>query len=112
MGSDFRHRLYHPAYLLYDYVWVSHHSDAAAIATGVKVGNPNLSKKANPGDGDVVHYYGNHFIHAIRRNVNVNIVLLNNQIYGTYQRTIFTLLHRGFCIQIITLRNGNPFRPN
>jgi 2-oxoglutarate/2-oxoacid ferredoxin oxidoreductase subunit beta len=58
------------------------HGRAAAIATGVKVANPELSVWQLTGDGDCLAIGGNHFIHAIRRNVNINIVLINNEIYG------------------------------
>jgi 2-oxoglutarate ferredoxin oxidoreductase subunit beta len=58
------------------------HGRAAAIATGVKVANPNLSVWVVSGDGDSLAIGGNHFIHAIRRNVNMNLILFNNEIYG------------------------------
>jgi 2-oxoglutarate ferredoxin oxidoreductase subunit beta len=58
------------------------HGRAAAIATGVKVANPWLSVWQISGDGDALAIGGNHFIHAIRRNIDINIVLHNNQIYG------------------------------
>jgi 2-oxoglutarate/2-oxoacid ferredoxin oxidoreductase subunit beta len=58
------------------------HGRAAAIGTGVKVANPRLSVWIATGDGDSLAIGGNHFIHIIRRNVDVNIILFNNQIYG------------------------------
>lgn len=58
------------------------HGRANAIATGVKVANPHLSVWIATGDGDSMAIGGNHFIHIIRRNVDVNIILFNNQIYG------------------------------
>lgn len=58
------------------------HGRAAAIATGTKVANPELSVWQVSGDGDGLAIGGNHFIHANRRNVNLNIILLNNRIYG------------------------------
>ncbi|MCB0381338.1 MAG: 2-oxoacid:ferredoxin oxidoreductase subunit beta [Flavobacteriales bacterium] len=58
------------------------HGRAAAIATGVKVANPNLSVWVVSGDGDSLAIGGNHFIHAVRRNVNMNLILFNNEIYG------------------------------
>ena len=58
------------------------HGRANAIATGVKTANPDLSVWVATGDGDSLAIGGNHFIHAIRRNVNLNVVLLNNEIYG------------------------------
>lgn len=58
------------------------HGRAAAIGTGVKLSNPKLSTWIATGDGDSLAIGGNHFIHIIRRNVDVNILLFNNQIYG------------------------------
>ncbi len=58
------------------------HGRAAAIATGVKVSNPKLSVWQISGDGDALAIGGNHFIHAIRRNIDINILLFNNEIYG------------------------------
>jgi 2-oxoglutarate ferredoxin oxidoreductase subunit beta len=58
------------------------HGRAAAIATGVKVANPALSVWEITGDGDALAIGGNHFIHAIRRNIDINILLFNNEIYG------------------------------
>ncbi|MGE0560530.1 MAG: 2-oxoacid:ferredoxin oxidoreductase subunit beta [Flavobacteriales bacterium] len=58
------------------------HGRAAAIATGVKVANPNLSVWVISGDGDSLAIGGNHFIHAVRRNINMNLILFNNEIYG------------------------------
>ena len=58
------------------------HGRAVAIATGVKVANPKLSVWVCTGDGDSLAIGGNHFINAIRRNVDLNIVLFNNEIYG------------------------------
>ncbi|MFI3267357.1 MAG: 2-oxoacid:ferredoxin oxidoreductase subunit beta [Rikenellaceae bacterium] len=58
------------------------HGRAAAIATGVKVSNPELSVWQVTGDGDALAIGGNHFIHAIRRNIDINIMLFNNEIYG------------------------------
>lgn len=58
------------------------HGRAAAIATGVKVSNPELTVWQVTGDGDALAIGGNHFIHAIRRNIDINIMLFNNEIYG------------------------------
>ncbi len=58
------------------------HGRANAIATGTKVANPDLSVWVATGDGDSLAIGGNHFIHAIRRNVDLNVVLFNNEIYG------------------------------
>jgi len=58
------------------------HGRAPAIATGVKTANPELSVWQITGDGDALAIGGNHFIHAIRRNIDINILLFNNEIYG------------------------------
>ena len=58
------------------------HGRAMAIATGVKVANPRLSTMVTTGDGDSLAIGGNHFIHAVRRNIDINVVLFNNEIYG------------------------------
>jgi 2-oxoglutarate ferredoxin oxidoreductase subunit beta len=58
------------------------HGRGAAIATGVKVANPKLTVWQITGDGDCLAIGGNHFIHSVRRNVDINVLLFNNQIYG------------------------------
>ena len=58
------------------------HGRATALATGVKVANPDLTVWQACGDGDALAIGGNHFIHAIRRNVDINVILFNNRIYG------------------------------
>lgn len=58
------------------------HGRASAIASGVKVANPELTVWQVTGDGDCLAIGGNHFIHAVRRNVDLNILLFNNEIYG------------------------------
>lgn len=58
------------------------HGRAPAIATGVATANPDLTVWVITGDGDGLSIGGNHLIHALRRNVNLNIILFNNQIYG------------------------------
>jgi 2-oxoglutarate ferredoxin oxidoreductase subunit beta len=58
------------------------HGRAAAIGSGAKLANPHLSVWIATGDGDSMAIGGNHFIHIIRRNIDVNIMLFNNQIYG------------------------------
>ena len=58
------------------------HGRAPAIATGVKVNNPELSVWVASGDGDLLSIGGNHFIHACRRNIGLKILLFNNRIYG------------------------------
>lgn len=58
------------------------HGRASAIASGLKVANPRLSTWQITGDGDALAIGGNHFIHAVRRNIDINIILFNNEIYG------------------------------
>ncbi len=58
------------------------HGRAPAVATGVAVARPDLSVWVITGDGDGLSIGGNHLIHALRRNVNLKILLFNNQIYG------------------------------
>ncbi len=58
------------------------HGRAPAVATGAKLANPDLSVWVITGDGDAMSIGGNHFIHVIRRNVDMNILMFNNQIYG------------------------------
>ncbi len=58
------------------------HGRAAAISTGVKVANPELTVWQVSGDGDSLAIGGNHFIHAVRRNIDINMLLFNNEIYG------------------------------
>jgi 2-oxoglutarate ferredoxin oxidoreductase subunit beta len=58
------------------------HGRAPAIATGIATANPALSVWVVTGDGDALSIGGNHLIHALRRNVNLKILLFNNQIYG------------------------------
>lgn len=58
------------------------HGRAAPIATGIKIANPDLMVWMMTGDGDALAIGGNHFIHAIRRNIDIKIILFNNEIYG------------------------------
>ena len=58
------------------------HGRAPAVASGLKVARPDLSVWVITGDGDALSIGGNHLMHAIRRNLNINIVLFNNRIYG------------------------------
>jgi 2-oxoglutarate ferredoxin oxidoreductase subunit beta len=69
-------------YYINTYGFHSLHGRANAIASGIKVANPSLSVWIVTGDGDSMAIGGNHFIHIIRRNINVNILLFNNKIYG------------------------------
>ncbi len=69
-------------YYMNTYGMHSIHGRAAAIASGTKLANPDLSVWMITGDGDSLAIGGNHFIHVLRRNVDINILLFNNEIYG------------------------------
>ena len=69
-------------YYVNTYGFHSIHGRAAAIATGIKITNPALSVWVATGDGDCTSIGGNHFIHIIRRNIDLTMILFNNQIYG------------------------------
>ncbi|MFI1031290.1 2-oxoacid:ferredoxin oxidoreductase subunit beta [Streptomyces sp. NPDC020951] len=69
-------------YYMNTYGMHSIHGRASAIATGLAVARPDLSVWVVTGDGDALSIGGNHLIHALRRNVNVKILLFNNRIYG------------------------------
>lgn len=72
------------------------HGRAAAIASGVKTANPELTVWEITGDGDALAIGGNHFIHAIRRNIDLNIILFNNQIYGLTKGQYSPTTEKGF----------------
>jgi len=69
-------------YYMDTYGFHSIHGRAAAIASGTKTSNPELSVWQVTGDGDSLAIGGNHFIHTVRRNIDINIVIFNNEIYG------------------------------
>jgi len=69
-------------YYMNTYGLHSIHGRAPAVATGLKVARPDLSVWVITGDGDGLSIGGNHLMHCIRRNLDINIVLFNNQIYG------------------------------
>ena len=69
-------------YYMNTYGFHTIHGRAPAISTGLRIANPDLTVWMVTGDGDALSIGGNHFIHMLRRNVNVNILLFNNQIYG------------------------------
>ena len=69
-------------YYLNTYGMHSIHGRATAIATGLKISRPELSVWVITGDGDALSIGGNHLIHTLRRNPDINILLFNNQIYG------------------------------
>lgn len=69
-------------YYMNTYGFHTIHGRAPAIATGLKCVHPELSVWVITGDGDGLSIGGNHLVHAMRRNVDINIILVNNQIYG------------------------------
>ena len=83
-------------YYVNTYAMQTVHGRAAAIATGAKVTNQNLSIWQVSGDGDGLAIGGNHFIHAMRRNIDLNIILLNNRIYGLTKGQYSPTSPRGF----------------
>lgn len=83
-------------YYMNTYGFHTIHGRAAAIATGVKSARPDLSVWVISGDGDSLAIGGNHFIHAVRRNIDVNIVLFNNRIYGLTKGQYSPTSARGF----------------
>lgn len=69
-------------YYMDTYGFHSIHGRAPAIASGIKITNPDLSVWVITGDGDALSIGGNHFIHLLRRNLDINVILFNNKIYG------------------------------
>jgi 2-oxoglutarate ferredoxin oxidoreductase subunit beta len=69
-------------YYMGTYGYHTIHGRAPAVASGIKCANPELSVWIITGDGDGLSIGGNHMIHALRRNLNMNILLFNNEIYG------------------------------
>ena len=83
-------------YYMNTYGFHTIHGRGAAIASGVKIANPELSVWLATGDGDCLAIGGNHFIHAVRRNIDINILLLNNKIYGLTKGQYSPTSDRGF----------------
>ncbi|MFC4349421.1 2-oxoacid:ferredoxin oxidoreductase subunit beta [Kordiimonas lipolytica] len=69
-------------YYMNTYGFHTIHGRAPAVATGLKLANPDLDVWVITGDGDGLSIGGNHLLHALRRDVNLNILLFNNKIYG------------------------------
>lgn len=69
-------------YYMATYGFHTIHGRAPAFATGIKITNPELDVWIITGDGDTLSIGGNHFIHVLRRNLNCQILLFNNEIYG------------------------------
>ena len=90
-------------YYMNTYGFHTIHGRGAAIATGVKTARPDLSVWLITGDGDCLAIGGNHFIHAVRRNVDLNIVLFNNKIYGLTKGQYSPTSERGFVSKKVLL---------
>ena len=69
-------------YYMDTYGFHSIHGRAPALASGAKIANPDISVWVVTGDGDAMSIGGNHFIHVLRRNIDMNILMFNNRIYG------------------------------
>ncbi|MCH5345597.1 MAG: 2-oxoacid:ferredoxin oxidoreductase subunit beta [Muribaculaceae bacterium] len=83
-------------YYMNTYGFHTIHGRAAAIATGFKTARPDMTVWQISGDGDGLAIGGNHFIHAVRRNVDINILLFNNKIYGLTKGQYSPTSDRGF----------------
>lgn len=70
-----------PGYIVTDSLHTTH-GRALAFATGIKLADPDLKVVVFTGDGDLAAIGGNHFIHACRRNIDLTVICMNNQIYG------------------------------
>ncbi len=99
-------------YYISGYGFHSIHGRGAAVATGVKVANPKLSVWQITGDGDCLAIGGNHFIHSVRRNVDINVLLFNNQIYGLTKGQYSPTTKKGFVTKSSPFGTvERPFRP-
>lgn len=83
-------------YYMNTYGFHTIHGRAAAIATGFKVARPDMTVWQISGDGDGLAIGGNHFIHAVRRNIDINMLLFNNKIYGLTKGQYSPTSDRGF----------------
>jgi len=99
-------------YYISSYGFHTIHGRGAAIATGVKVANPELTVWQITGDGDCLAIGGNHFIHSVRRNVDINVLLFNNQIYGLTKGQYSPTTKKGFVTKSSPFGTvERPFRP-
>ena len=88
------------------------HGRAPALATGIKVANPELSVWIVTGDGDGLSIGGNHLIHILRRNLDVNILLFNNEIYGLTKGQYSPTSRQGIKTKASPFGSvDNPFNP-
>lgn len=99
-------------YYMKSYGFHTIHGRGAAIATGVKTSNPELTVWQITGDGDCMAIGGNHFIHSVRRNIDLNVLLFNNQIYGLTKGQYSPTTTKGFVTKSSPFGTvERPFRP-
>jgi 2-oxoglutarate ferredoxin oxidoreductase subunit beta len=100
-------------YYMNTYGMHSIHGRAPAIATGLKLSRPELSVWVVTGDGDALAIGGNHFIHAMRRNADLKIILLNNRIYGLTKGQVSPTSELGMKSKTTPLGSiDRPFNPS
>lgn len=88
------------------------HGRALPVAQGAKIANNGLTVIVNTGDGDCYGEGGNHFIHAIRRNIDITVIVHNNQIYGLTKGQASPTTDEGYVTKIQTIGViMEPFRP-
>lgn len=83
-------------YYMSTYAFHTIHGRGGAVATGFKTANPDMTVWQVSGDGDCLAIGGNHFIHEVRRNIDINLLLLNNKIYGLTKGQYSPTCDRGF----------------
>ncbi len=99
-------------YYMNTYGFHTIHGRGAAVATGLKTAHPELSVWQITGDGDCLAIGGNHFIHSVRRNIDLNIILFNNQIYGLTKGQYSPTSKKGFVSKSSPFGTvEEPFRP-
>lgn len=99
-------------YYMNTYGMHSIHGRAPAVASGLKIANPDLFVWVITGDGDSLSIGGNHFIHAFRRNMDFNILLFNNEIYGLTKGQYSPTSHQGLKTKSSPLGSIDyPFNP-
>lgn len=99
-------------YYISGYGFHSIHGRGAAVATGVKIANPALTVWQITGDGDCLAIGGNHFIHSVRRNIDINVLLFNNQIYGLTKGQYSPTTKKGYVTKSSPFGTiERPFRP-
>lgn len=99
-------------YYMSTYGFHTIHGRAAAVASGVKCANPKLCVWEITGDGDALAIGGNHFIHIMRRNIDINLVMFNNKIYGLTKGQYSPTSDRGAVTKTSPMGTiENPFNP-